>query len=234
VQDFRAAHGGRFLAPFIEQQTGSASFGNVALVGFSAGCWGIREILSGAEDASQVSLVYACDGLHGYYSNGQIAIQEPWLRFADRAVESSACMVVSFSAIVPPGYPGTKPSAEAMAARYAMGWTAPSAIGQLGVQQAASRGALRLYGAWPAATAGTDAAAHVYQVNQVQEAVWREVIAPWMKGSAASGAGGGSGTGATKTIGIAAVAASAALLAWHLYKRRRGRAQDGDWRRALW
>lgn len=204
VESFRQSHGGKFLEPFIAQKMKWSDVRSISLVGFSAGCWGVREILADPGDADLVSFVYACDGLHGTYVDGRVSIQEPWLRYAARAASGDALMVVSFSSIVPPGYPSTRDSAIELGRQVGAAWLSPApggfanclpscdADGSVGAQEFGQAGNVVLVGAWPPGTSGTNAAAHVYQANAVQAAVWRTYLAPWIQNQPISGVERGS------------------------------------------
>jgi hypothetical protein len=223
VNDFKSSHGGVFIEPFLKKYAQTTDFNKVALVGFSAGCWGVREILSNPVDAARVSLAYACDGLHGQYASGGVKIQAPWAAFADRAVAGEVCMIDSFSAIVPPGYPGTQETAHAIASHYDMTWMESGAVligDDLPAQQVSSLGEMHLIGAWPMGTKGNDAAAHIYQANKVQEAVWKGIIAPYLQHGPVAPTAPNSGGLATK-IAVAGLALAAGILGWQLYEAMR-------------
>ena len=93
---------------------------------------------------------------------------------------------------------------------------------ELAAQKVASLGELHLIGAWPLGTSGGDKAAHIYQANQVQEAVWRGIIAPFLQHGPAAGGGGSGGISLGKGIAIAGVTAAAVIGAWQLYEAWRG------------
>jgi hypothetical protein len=228
VADYRAAHGG-FLVPFVGEHIDLDEVASVSLIGFSAGAWGVREILSDPKDAAFVAFVYACDGLHGQYVAGEVQVQQPWVDFARRALARETMMVVSYSNIQPPNYPGTRQSADALS-RQVLG----SGIGDstscvkflagdqaLCVQQYTGAGNLYLLGAWPQGTPGTTAAAHIYQGGPIQAGVWREYLAPWL---AEMSRGGPEAPKEGETwqavVGITAVVAAAIGGMWLLRRRR--------------
>lgn len=227
VEDFRATSGGRFLDPFISQRMDPSDVRSISLIGFSAGCWGVREILSDPEDSAKVSFVYACDGLHGKFGpGGEIIIQQPWLSFAGRAAGSKAMMVVSFSRIVPPSYPGTEPSAVQLGQHFGAQWSEgvclpscdhPSSVV---VQRFGQAGNLMLVGSWPKGP-GDDAAAHIYQANTVQPAVWRAYLAPWLAEKRAWGSPKNRPTNWSMVAGVASVVAALSVGAWWSMRRRR-------------
>lgn len=178
VADYRASHGGAFLEPFLREH--DALRPNIALVGFSAGCWGVRSILADPEEAAMAGCVLVVDGLHGSYSAGKVTVHPAWLAYADRAAAGSSVLAVSYSAIVPGAYPGTRETAHALADRYGIA-LAPGDLAGLACQELGQRGNLALVGAWPPGTDGNDKAAHIYQANTVQDALWRAYLAPWSK-----------------------------------------------------
>jgi hypothetical protein len=185
VQEYRASHGGEFLTPFLEEN-GAPADATVAVIGFSAGCWGLGEILK--EEGNRVALAYAIDGLHGRYQEGRAVVGEHWLAYARRAAAGECFLLDSHSAIVPPGYPGTEETARALLAEFGVDYQRgshqgglDSLLSDLPIQCCYRKQGLMVFGAWNGA--GNDAAAHIYQANGVQEAVWRGVIAPWSAGA---------------------------------------------------
>jgi hypothetical protein len=94
--------------------------GRVAAIGFSQGCQGIKELISGKDDADRVDFVYACDGMHGAL-DAQGSVTEasiaPWVDFGVQAATGDKMMVVTHSEIVPENRPagvaGTEETAQA-------------------------------------------------------------------------------------------------------------------------
>lgn len=73
VKSYRQSHGGQFLAPFVKAKAKYAipagcDVGRIALVGFSAGCGAVKEILNNEQDAKKVDFAYFCDGLHATWA----------------------------------------------------------------------------------------------------------------------------------------------------------------------
>lgn len=130
---------GSFIKGFIGPKLGGKQLGRLALVGFSAGCGGVKTVLANAEDRRQVDFVCACDGAHGDYGNtGFKSTSEerdeeahinaisyadiaPWVEFAVEAAQPEAngipkrCMVITNSRVLPT--PVTVASTRVTAAR---------------------------------------------------------------------------------------------------------------------
>jgi hypothetical protein len=72
IKKFRQSHGGEFIRPFIKSKAArfpsGYSVGRIAIVGFSAGCGAVKEILSNAADRELVDFAYFCDGLHSEWN----------------------------------------------------------------------------------------------------------------------------------------------------------------------
>lgn len=85
----------------------------IALLGFSEGCHGLRNLLNSG-DAGYVDAVLAIDGVHTPYVNKKVDpnTMEPWLRFGVRAIDDLALFVDTHSSIVPPGYASTTETAD--------------------------------------------------------------------------------------------------------------------------
>jgi hypothetical protein len=232
VENYRNAHGGAFLLPFIAEHIDLNEVGSVALIGFSAGAWGVREILSNRDDADLVSFVYVCDGLHGKYVGNQVQVDPAWVYFARRALARQTMMVVSYSNIQPPNYPGTRQSADALH-RQVLGSGIPDSIScvkflardpALCVQNFSMAGNLYMLGAWPEGTPGTSPDAHIYQGGPIQAGVWREYLAPWFAEKSRGGpAAPKKGDAWQAAVGIGAMALAAIGGVWLL---RRGRRKD--------
>lgn len=193
VSQYRADHDGNFLGPFLADR-GIAEGGDIALVGFSAGGWGIGEILKDPSDAAKVGLVYIVDGLHGRWTSAQpgvserltgassvsVQVGEHWLATARRAAGSELSMLVSYSRILPPTYPGTRETALAIVA--ATGASTVDVDIGLDCEEAHAVGSLALCGFSPPSVAPDGPEAHIYQANEVQEAMWKAAIEPWSRG----------------------------------------------------
>jgi hypothetical protein len=78
--------------------------GRVAAIGFSQGCQGIKELISGEQDADRLDFVYACDGMHGALDAAGAVTEAslaPWVKFGVRAATGEKMMVVTCSDIIP-------------------------------------------------------------------------------------------------------------------------------------
>jgi hypothetical protein len=91
-----------------------------ALLGFSASCQGVAQVL-GSGDGKYIDAAVAVDGLHVGYVNKKVseAGMTPWFNFAKLAVVNERLMVVTHSSIVPPGYASTTETAEYLWSRLA-------------------------------------------------------------------------------------------------------------------
>lgn len=186
VSGFSAAHtshfqaiasqnGGRMIAPVLSKNGVNLSeVSEVLLVGFSAGCWGVAQML-GDPDIGMVSAVMCVDGLH-YPTGGKF---EP---FAQRAAAGEVMLVDLYSSIPVSGYTSTRDSARRIA----------SAVGALsvapmldGADESWNVGSFYAVG-FP----GSDKQAHIDQVNTYQPEAWRQFVYPWLAGG--SGSSGGS------------------------------------------
>lgn len=89
----------------------------VALLGFSASCQGVAQVLASG-DGGRVDSVLAVDGIHvGYASSGgkrslNAAGMKSWLEFGKLAVVNERLFVVSHSSVVPPNYASTTETAD--------------------------------------------------------------------------------------------------------------------------
>lgn len=86
----------------------------VALLGFSEGCHGVRNLLASG-DGGRVDSVVAVDGVHTPYVNGKQVdpnTMKPWFEFAKQAVVNSRLFVDTHSSIVPPGFASTTETAD--------------------------------------------------------------------------------------------------------------------------
>lgn len=112
----------RTLAAVQEQiaeqcQTAQLQLGRLALSAWSAGYGAVGRILSREADAKRVDAVLLADGLHvGYEPTNRRELNslqmEPFTLFAYEASSSEKLMVVTHSAIVPPGYASTTQTAD--------------------------------------------------------------------------------------------------------------------------
>lgn len=87
----------------------------VALLGFSASCQGVAQVL-GSSDGARIDSVVAVDGIHvGYVDKATKKINEagmkPWLDFGKLAVVNERLFVITHSSVVPPGYASTTETA---------------------------------------------------------------------------------------------------------------------------
>jgi hypothetical protein len=175
-----AANGGRLIGPVLAKRgVDPADVSEVALVGFSAGCWGVAEMLSDP-DASSVSTVLCVDGLH--YPTG--AKFEP---FAARAAAGEVMLVDLYSAIPVTGYTSTRDSARKLA-----GIVGAPAVSPLlsGADESFQSGHFYAIG-FP----GSDKQAHIDQVNRYQPLAWEAIVAPWLGSSPGARIDPGGGQG---------------------------------------
>ena len=198
VTDFRQKNQGAFLDPFIAQRLGNVPIGRIGVIGFSAGNWGIEQVLNNQEEAQRIDFAYAVDGLHAREMPDKSVIIPPaWLAFAQQSQTNDKMMLVSFSQIKPPTFPGTQPSAHLLGDQLGAKWLTaggdtiaslsslvypnvetPEAVP---IMEYGTVGNLHMVGSWPVGTKGNDAAAHIYQSRQVQAALWTTWIAPrWL------------------------------------------------------
>lgn len=198
VQNFRQQNQGKFLDPFIAQRLPGVEIGRIGVIGFSAGNWGIEQVLSNAEEAARIDFAYAVDGLHAREMPDKTTVIPPaWLSFAQQAAANQKMMLVSFSQIKPPTFPGTQPSAHMLGDALGAKWLtdggnviaslpslvypntdAPEAVP---IMEYGTVGNLHMVGSWPVGSKGDDATAHIYQSRQVQAALWTTWIAPrWL------------------------------------------------------
>jgi len=87
----------------------------VALLGFSASCQGVAQVLA-SSDGGRIDSVVAVDGIHvGYSDKATKKINEagmkPWLDFGAQAAVNERLFVDSYSSVVPPGYASTTETA---------------------------------------------------------------------------------------------------------------------------
>lgn len=187
VRNYRDQHGGQFIAPFLADH-GLHEPCRVGLIGFSAGCWGIGEILKTPVDVERVSLVLAIDGLHGGWKAGPPShrpdfnaakVGAHWVNFAKRAVNGEALMVVSYSRIIPP-YVSTSETAHALVAE-----TDAQEISidlKQPVDETYANNHLFIVGSSPPGAPSDGAEAHIYQANDVQKNLWRTFVKAWVEG----------------------------------------------------
>ena len=198
VQTFRQQNQGEFLDPFISQRLPGVAVGRIGVVGFSAGNWGIEQVLANAEEASRIDFAYAVDGLHAREMPDKSVIIPPaWLAFAQQSQTNDKMMLVSFSQIKPPTFPGTQPSAHMLGDQLGAKWLTaggdvianlPSLVypstaapETVPIMEYGTVGNLHMVGSWPVGTKGEDAAAHIWQSRQVQAALWTTWVAPrWL------------------------------------------------------
>lgn len=95
------------------KRVGGTHVRRLGLVSWSAGYGATQDVLSNAHYYSMVDTVAVFDGMHADYveglpDNGDIAIFERW---AHDAVTGDKQMVVTHSAVVPPGYASTTETA---------------------------------------------------------------------------------------------------------------------------
>jgi hypothetical protein len=86
----------------------------VALLGFSASCSGVAQVLASA-DGGRIDSVLAIDGIHAGYVQGKKpnpASLKPWFEFAKYAVVNERLFVDSHSSVVPPNYASTTETAD--------------------------------------------------------------------------------------------------------------------------
>jgi hypothetical protein len=86
----------------------------VALLGFSEGCHGLRNLLSSG-DGLRIDSVLAIDGVHTPYVSGKQVdpnTMAPWFEFGKLAVVNERLFVDTHSSIVPPGFASTTETAD--------------------------------------------------------------------------------------------------------------------------
>lgn len=130
-----------FLESFVKARAADFpsghDLGRIGLVGFSAGCGMVRQVLSDPQDAARVSFAYFCDGLHGSWDGAKGAPNlSPVARLSDpdsgaarvlraggvnaasafalQAATGNTCMVNTYSEVIPEGYPSTTEVAHAI------------------------------------------------------------------------------------------------------------------------
>lgn len=164
-QAIAASNSGRMISPVLSKHgVDPSDVSQVALVGFSAGCWGVAEMLADP-DASIVSAVLCVDGLH--YPTGS-----KFEAFARRAAAGSVLMVDTYSAIPVTGYTSTRDSAERIAGVVGAPLVEPLLPG--------SDQSYRLGNFVAVGFPGTDAPAHVAQVQNHQVGAWKTWLGPWL------------------------------------------------------
>ena len=146
----------------------------VILIGWSAGCQAVRELIRAGIN---VDAVIALDGCSGSVppTVDQLA---PWIAVADRARAGSSCVVLTHTAM---GYTERLP----VASRYestthtiaAITGTAGDAIPVEGQPVEPIEGSLYVL-AYP--SADIDGDAHIYQQTHVMPDVLRRIVVPWL------------------------------------------------------
>ncbi|MFA4971401.1 MAG: hypothetical protein WC683_02225 [bacterium] len=134
VKSFKDENGGLFVAPWLKKRVLGSSgvlripkgytIGRVGIMGFSAGCGAVSEILANPADRALVDFVYYCDGMHASWDTKLVdmararqfneridgALVQDFVRdadfdniraFAAEAAKGKQCMVVSHSQVVP-------------------------------------------------------------------------------------------------------------------------------------
>jgi len=175
-QAIAAANGGRILVPLLKKyKINPADVSGIVLAGFSAGCWGVAEMLADP-DVGMVSAVLCVDGLH--YPTGA-----KFETFARRAAAGEVMLVDLYSAIPVSGYTSTRDSARKLASIVGASSVAPVLPG--------SDESWNVGGFYAVGFPGKDKQAHIDQVNKYQPLAWQHLVAPWVRGKST-----GSGTGA--------------------------------------
>ncbi|NUL83351.1 MAG: hypothetical protein HUU60_11615 [Armatimonadetes bacterium] len=128
------------------------TFDRVALIAFSAGFGGVREILNQPKAAERVDRLLMLDSIHaGYEADGieprkdQMA---PFVRFARLAAEGKRRMAVTHSQVRPAGYASTTETADALAGALELRWRSASEnlAPRLKLYRRCDRGRLTLLG----------------------------------------------------------------------------------------
>ncbi len=151
--------------------------GRVVLVGYSAGCQGVRATLLGPIPSPDV--VVTIDGTHGSWPPAPWQL-EVWRRLGERAL-GGGCLWVA-TTLGQHRYTERLPGGKAFAStgsilERALGFTE----GLLRVSQTIDSRGLHLR-SYP--SADMDAPAHVAQVREVLPELWRDVVVPWLGGAA--------------------------------------------------
>jgi hypothetical protein len=124
----------------VEKHCGQLTRGRVAISSWSAGYGAPYRILAHAEDAALVDAVLLADGLHAGYEPSDRrkvsdAQMEPFAKFAQRAANGDAVMVITHSSIVTPKYASTTQTAAHLAEHVGAERSTTAAAGPRDMQQ---------------------------------------------------------------------------------------------------
>jgi hypothetical protein len=156
--------------------------GRVVLVGYSAGCQGVRAALLGAIPSPEA--VVTIDGTHGSWPPAPWQL-EVWRRLGERALGGGCLWVATtlgshrYTERLPhrPGPPKVAPFASTgHVLERALGYPE----GKLRLSQTIDSRGLHLR-SYP--SRDEDKEAHIAQVREVLPEVWRDVVVPWLGGA---------------------------------------------------
>ncbi len=124
----------------VEKHCGKLTRGRVAISSWSAGYGAAYRILAHADDAALVDAVLLADGLHAGYDPADrrkvsSAQMEPFTKFAQRAANGDAVMVITHSSIAPPKYASTSQTAAHLAEHVGAKRSTETAVGPRDMQQ---------------------------------------------------------------------------------------------------
>lgn len=142
----------------------------LVLVAFSAGCWAPRAWMKDAGGRALLGALVLLDGLHSGMAPGggcKLDAIDGVVQFAREAnaAPSEKLLVLTHTAIVPPGYASTTMCADLL-------------------ERTADGRGVHILG-FP----GADAAAHVAQQREVGPQVLGDLVQPWLKGELSTGLG---------------------------------------------
>jgi hypothetical protein len=157
------------------QAAAGASFGEIDLGGWSAGCGALRQLLSDPASYDRISRVLCIDGVHAGYINGapdplESALEpknlQAWLRFGSDAIAGKKRLIITHSEIFAGTYASTTETADYLLRQWGL---APHPVvrwGPMGTQMLSETkaGSLLVVG-----FAGNSAPDHVDQFQSLPE-----------------------------------------------------------------
>jgi len=166
-------------------QAGAFAVGSIWLIGFSAGCQGVRTQINLGCRAKHI---IACDGIHLPLGTPSAAQKDGWLNAAQGAKEGMLTFSVSVSATVAHNFRSTRQSAKDL-----FGWN--ECMGSYASPCVEQKGEFRIYGATN--SGGNPADEHMDQLRK---------LLPRMIADARSAAGAGGSLLPLAVIGLALAA----------------------------